>query len=853
MGIPSSWYRQGTVSVAVDSDMVIAHETHWDSAFNPASPKKGDIFTLDFVTLYEILDITNTSLTLDRPYQGLSATNQEYACIRVSSHSTMTDILSQVSYVFNLQKRTVNELGNWATVEDIRAPITDPTGVVHNVVTPWRMGQFEGELGSLDEQIALVTKLASEAKISQQQAAASEAAVELDKNTVISQSSLIANAVVSIDAAVSMAEKWSHSPEDVAVDLPTDFSAKHYSIKAKKTVDSLEYDVTEIAALADRVRSDRDDVEADRLEVSANTLATQQALSDTLVAKDLTIAAQKQAAANELQTNADVIQTSANVDITVDAKNTVLIQSSLIDDKITQIDTAVEQAKKWAFADVDVEVDGFETFSSKHYAIKTKELSLEVIADHAAIISSVQDAKKYSEDSALSAAESLASSDVSEVHSIEALSSKNAASESANLAEDSELVCATHETVVINNTTIATTAAEKAQISERASETNKNITTICVTDSEDARDIALAAAIRAEVAAGSITGALIELGTCDLSQGVAPIPPADINGDLVSGFWKVIVPGTLFGVDYSVGDTLIYSAFLGSYYKIANSGAVSSVNGKTGIVVLNAADINALAKNGTAVNAQKLENSSKSDVVNEARLGLVTENDFLTHKNNISNPHNVSKKNVGLSLVNNWTATSDLNTNNPQVYATAAAVSALNKKITSSSNILSDQYNFEASGSETEINLGVADALVSFVFINGLLQLKNKSYSYDPITTLIHFAEPLIKGDVITVMVGRISLETADLIAQLTAEIDRLKQIIAEGGGISKLNYIVIAVDTDTFTVDIPLALKDISIDLLFIQGVQQAKDSAYSVDPIKKLINFASSIPAGTTVTIFY
>ena len=154
MGIPSSWYRQGTVSVAVDSDTVIAHETHWDSAFNPASPKKGDIFTVDFVTLYEVTAITNTSLTLDRPYQGLSATNQGYACVRVSSHSTMTDILSQVTYVFQLQQRTVNELGTWATIEKTTAPITDALGVIHHVTTPHAMDKFTSDITEIEHLVA---------------------------------------------------------------------------------------------------------------------------------------------------------------------------------------------------------------------------------------------------------------------------------------------------------------------------------------------------------------------------------------------------------------------------------------------------------------------------------------------------------------------------------------------------------------------------------------------------------------------------------------------------------------------------------------------------------------------------
>ena len=146
----SSWYRVGSVDVEQGSVVVKANETHWDSSLNPAAPKVGDIFSLDGVTLYEITAIDNEKLILDRPYLADTAQGFDYCIIRVSSHSSMTEILSQVTYVFNLQKRTVDELSNWATVKEISAPITDPIGNVHNVATPFAMDSFTSDIFEIE-------------------------------------------------------------------------------------------------------------------------------------------------------------------------------------------------------------------------------------------------------------------------------------------------------------------------------------------------------------------------------------------------------------------------------------------------------------------------------------------------------------------------------------------------------------------------------------------------------------------------------------------------------------------------------------------------------------------------------
>lgn len=98
---------------------------------------------------------------------------------------------------------------------------------------------------------------------------------------------------------------------------------------------------------------------------------------------------------------------------------------------------------------------------------------------------------------------------------------------------------------------------------------------------------------QAQEAAQATAGALIDGGAADLSTGVYP-QPAQVSGTARPTFWKVTKGGTVGGVDYGVGDTLIYTvAGSGSYYKIDNTESVTSVQGEKGAVTLTPGKIGA--------------------------------------------------------------------------------------------------------------------------------------------------------------------------------------------------------------------------------------------------------------------
>ncbi|WP_052697230.1 pyocin knob domain-containing protein [Vibrio parahaemolyticus] len=203
----------------------------------------------------------------------------------------------------------------------------------------------------------------------------------------------------------------------------------------------------------------------------------------------------------------------------------------------------------------EASMSALEALASENNA-KASEASATASKD-AALAS--QSASKTSETNALNSANAAkASQAASKTSETNALASKNAAKTSETNAANSATLSGTKATE-------ASSSAAKAKTSEtnaKASETNaKSSETKC-----------------AEYAA-TLAGGLLDGGSIDLSSGKYPATPTHAT------FWKVIKAGTVSGVDYGVGDTLIYSIKSG-FYKIDNTESVTSVNGEKGAVIV---------------------------------------------------------------------------------------------------------------------------------------------------------------------------------------------------------------------------------------------------------------------------
>lgn len=716
----SCWYRTGFVSVAIDDTCVWGHETHWDSAFNPASPQKGDVFTTDGKNLYEIKSITNEKIVLDRPYQGLSAARIEYMVIRMASYSTQTEILSQVTYLFNLQKNTVNELGHWATVEADKAPITDPTGVVHQVVTPHKMNQLGSDVINIEE-------LVERAEAAAATTTANEVLTEADRAEVETNTSLVSGYKDSALESKNLAEKWAQNPKDTPITTTEagalevlGYSAKHYAETAKATSDALDLDYHKVEQWALETKGYHGDVETWKDEVSVDRTAVDTAKTAVDAAKS-DVETWKNQVSNDADTvAADKAIVAADKGIVATDKATVASDKAHIDSVKTQVDLAA----------AGVESDRQDCIDASTYCATAK----------------------------------------STVETLEAQVQSN-----ADTVETTKTSIDTISTNITTQHTEVTSMWGDVKIWQAQVDTDKTSTDNykqSALESKNAAETAQLAAeaaqIAAENAANVMAGGLIENGSVDLSSGELPTPVTDSSGNKLSTFWKVVVAGTAGGVTYAVGDTLVYSKSLDDYYKIDSTDTVTSVAGKTGNVTLaksdvglgkvnnweatsvtnstsnqkyataaavnsvrvmfddyytaatcdttflginakaansallegfnaasfsksththTAADIGALTKASAdqyylgmyakADNSGKLDGKTRSEVVAEARTGLASDTTLNNHIADTNNPHSVSATTVGLQNVKNYGISDSYALDSSTSYASSKAVNDL--------------------------------------------------------------------------------------------------------------------------------------------------------------------------------
>ena len=91
----------------------------------------------------------------------------------------------------------------------------------------------------------------------------------------------------------------------------------------------------------------------------------------------------------------------------------------------------------------------------------------------------------------------------------------------------------------------------------------------------------------------NVTGGLIYKGSLDASQAATP----DISNAEQGDFYIISVAGTIYGQSWNVGDHLLINEDMGGSVtnskidKIDNTDAVASVNGQTGVVVLDTDDV----------------------------------------------------------------------------------------------------------------------------------------------------------------------------------------------------------------------------------------------------------------------
>ena len=146
-----AWYRVGTVNVTKNNQTVTGVATNWQN--DVIAIAVGDIFTLDAKTWYEVTAVaSDTSITLDRGFEGATGAGQSYAIVRNTSGTILTRIAGQVSVQFNQKQLFLDELRTWLNSTNASEELTDSHGLKRSLKTPAQMvADHDNRLAELDE------------------------------------------------------------------------------------------------------------------------------------------------------------------------------------------------------------------------------------------------------------------------------------------------------------------------------------------------------------------------------------------------------------------------------------------------------------------------------------------------------------------------------------------------------------------------------------------------------------------------------------------------------------------------------------------------------------------------------
>ncbi|ALS32677.1 hypothetical protein PTRA_a1466 [Pseudoalteromonas translucida KMM 520] len=146
-----AWYRVGTVNVTKNNQIVTGVATNWQN--DVIAIAVGDIFTLDAKTWYEVTAVaSDTSITLDRGFEGATGTGKAYAIVRNTSGTILTRIAGQVSVQFNQKQLFLDELRTWLNSNSASETLTDSHGITQSLKTPSQMVRdHDNRLAELDE------------------------------------------------------------------------------------------------------------------------------------------------------------------------------------------------------------------------------------------------------------------------------------------------------------------------------------------------------------------------------------------------------------------------------------------------------------------------------------------------------------------------------------------------------------------------------------------------------------------------------------------------------------------------------------------------------------------------------
>jgi len=133
-----AWYRVGAVNVVSGQQAVTGVGSNWQNDVTAIAV--GDIFTLDAKTWYEVIAVnSDTSITLDRGFEGSTQNAANYAIVRNTSGTILTRVAGQIAVQFNQKQLFLDELRKWLNSDNALEELTDSHGVKKSLKTPAQM------------------------------------------------------------------------------------------------------------------------------------------------------------------------------------------------------------------------------------------------------------------------------------------------------------------------------------------------------------------------------------------------------------------------------------------------------------------------------------------------------------------------------------------------------------------------------------------------------------------------------------------------------------------------------------------------------------------------------------------
>ncbi|WP_395454100.1 LamG-like jellyroll fold domain-containing protein (plasmid) [Azospirillum melinis] len=175
----AGWYRQGTVALTPGSAAVAGAGTMWMGVVRP-----GSAFTTDGRTLYEIREVANDhTLTLDRPWEGETASSSAYAVIAASATLSNAELAGEIAAMVAKWAVREDQYDDWlggspngGSNADGKYPLTDSKGVTRLVESPARLLQLLDD-GVVEHAAQIIAAIEDDVATARQAATAATAAM----------------------------------------------------------------------------------------------------------------------------------------------------------------------------------------------------------------------------------------------------------------------------------------------------------------------------------------------------------------------------------------------------------------------------------------------------------------------------------------------------------------------------------------------------------------------------------------------------------------------------------------------------------------------------------------------------